>query len=294
VTFPVTASGPLFVGVFDQNAGVMRSVRVASPTSPAAFTITGIPAGNYVHFAILDQDGDGAIDGGDVANVKSGGPQGTIAVSADMTHDLVLSGANGEARVSTQHQIWQGQAGSDWYGIETEVRGQVKQPVRAVLYSAPGIAVPADVGGFHGGYAFFADQGATRPTVGDAYRYKVWYSDGSTELLSGSVAVVLDTFATGLAVNSALPYSKGQPMFTWTNPASPPAGYGLQLSLWGDGASWYYPRNDPMPAGTTSVRYDVDGSATPSSLAAGVAYTWTVVIQDPARNQASVHASYSY
>jgi hypothetical protein len=84
-------------------------------------------------------------------------------------------------------------------------------------------------------------------------------------------------------------------MFTWTNPASAPAGYGLQLSLYGDGgANWYYPRNSSMPAGTTMVRYDADGNATPSSLAAGLSYWWSVAVQDADRNSAETQASYSY
>jgi hypothetical protein len=293
VTFPGTATGPLYVGVFDQTAGVMRNQRIANPTSPQAFSIGGIPSGSsYFPFAIIDMNNDGAIDAGDLSNTGSGG-SANISITGATTHDIALSGANATAGVTTQHQIQQGVSGSDWYNVDARVNGLVKVPVAVILYSGPNVAVPVDVGR-QWEFDYYAGTGSTRPGLGDTYRLKVTYSDGSTELLSASVTTVLDSFATSLTVNTGSPYSQAVPLFTWVAPASPPASYTYRVSLYGPGASWWYPQNDGLPAGTTSAQYNADGNAMPSSLASSTTYNWSVIVQDAAGNQASAQTTYSY
>jgi hypothetical protein len=154
------------------------------------------------------------------------------------------------------------------------------------------MAVPADVARSHGDFETWSNGSGTRPNLGEAYGVKVTYSDGSSELLSGSVTTVLDAFANNLAVNRTL-YPPDAPLFTWDAPSSPPPSYGYRLSLWGSNASWYYPQKDAMPSGTTSVLYNADGMANPSTLVMGTLYSWAVIVEDPAGNQAIRWAAYT-
>jgi hypothetical protein len=291
VTFPATATGPLYVGAFDQNGGLMRATRIASPVSPQAFTVTGIPSGSsYFAFAILDQNDNGLIDAGDLSNTNGGGNQ-VIAITGATSHDITLSGANAEVRITTQHQVQQGSPGSDFYGMNLRVSGQVKLPVAVTLYSGAGVAVPVD---FPKNFDFqtFLGLGSSRPNPGGAYGFKIWYSDGTSELKTGSVTAVLDTFARSLSVTPAP--SANVPTFSWVAPASPPApSYTYRLSLYGPGANWYYPRNDGMPSTQVSAQYNVDGNANPSSLVTGSTYTWAVVVQDLEGNEASIQTTYT-
>jgi hypothetical protein len=48
-----------------------------------------------------------------------------------------------------------------------------------------------------------------------------------------------------------------------------------------------------MPSGTTSVLYNADGMANPSTLVMGTLYSWAVIVEDPAGNQAIRWAAYT-
>ena len=66
VTIPssVTPSGPLYVGLYDQNSNAVYGTVIASPSNSAPNTYSiKVPAGsNYFLFTILDQNNDGLID----------------------------------------------------------------------------------------------------------------------------------------------------------------------------------------------------------------------------------------
>jgi hypothetical protein len=289
VTFPGAATGPMYVGAFDQNAGVMRATRIASPTSPQAFTVTGIPSGsNYFVFAILDQNNNGLIDAGDLSNTNGGGNQ-AIAITGATTQNVTLSGANADVRVATQHQIQEGVTGSDSYYIQSRVSGLVKLPVAVTLYSGLGAPVPVDVAKYFDFETFLGMNG--RPNAGDTYGFKVWYSDGTSELKSGTISAVLDSFAQNLTVTPTP--SSTVPTFSWSAPASPPTSYVYHLSLYGPSASWFYPQNNGMPSTQLTVQYNFDGNANPSSLVTGTTYYWSVVVQDQNDNQASILTAYT-
>jgi hypothetical protein len=290
VTFPVTATGPMIVGAFDQGAGVMRSARIATPVSPQAFTISGIPSGSsYMVFAILDQNNSGLIEAGNLDNTNGAG---SIAITGPTTRNVVLAGGGAEVRVATEHQVTQSVPGSDSYGIRTRALGHLKLPVLVTLYSGHGVLVPAGLGkSFGTGFESSPYWSSTRPTVGDLYRFKVWYSDATSELKTGTLAVVLDAFANSLSV-VATP-SKNIPTFHWLAPASPPASYTYRLWLSGSGANWYYPSRSDMPSTQLSVQYNTDGNASPSSLVNGSTYGWAITVQDQDSNLATVQASYT-
>ncbi len=291
VTFPGTATGPLYAGVFDQSSfpPVMRFTRIASPMSPQAYTVTGIPSGsNYFVFAILDQNNNGLIDAGDVHNTGDGGGGQTIAITGATTQNVTLSGGNASVRIATEHQVQQGVPGLDSYSLQSRVSGQVKLPVAVTLYSGLNLAVPADIGKYYD-FDLWSNLGGTRPGVGDAYRFKIWYSDGTSELKTGSIAAVLDSFAQSLSV-TATP-SANVPTFNWLAPTSPPTSYTYRLSVYGN-ANWWYPQDNGMPSTQTSAVYNADGNANPPSLVAGTTYNWSVVVQDQGGNQASVWTTY--
>jgi hypothetical protein len=290
VTFTGTATGPLLVGAFDMSSGIMRGTRIASPVSPQAFTVTGIPTGtNFFHFAVLDQNDNGTIDTGDLGNTNSAG---TIAITANTTHDLVLSGANADVRILTTHQTFQGGAGSDNYGIQVRAEGQAKLPVALTLYSGPDVAVPFDIGKGNSAFQGTAKWSSTVPAIGDSYLFKVWYSDGTSELKTASVTVLLNSFAQNLFTDTTA--SATIPTFRWEVPVSPPLPYTFRLGLQASGGSqyWYYPQRSDMPSSQLSVRYNIDGSASVPSLSVGTTYNWYVTVTDREGNEASVVTSY--
>jgi hypothetical protein len=268
----------------------MRTTTIPSPSSPQAFTITGIPSGSgYMVFAILDQNNSGLIEAGNLDNTNGAG---SIAITGATTHNVVLVGGGAEVRVATEHQVTQSVPGSDSYGIRTRALGHLKLPVAVTLYGGNGVLVPAGLGkSFGTGFESSPAWTSTRPTVGDLYRFKVWYSDATSELKTGTLAAVLDAFANSLSV-TATP-SKNIPTFNWLAPSSPPSSYTYRLSLWGPSANWYYQSSSDMPSTQLSVQYNIDNNAQPTSLVNGSTYTWSVVVQDSDDNMATVQTSYT-
>src|SRR5205807_4260663 len=114
------------------------------------------------------------------------------------------------------------------------------------------------------------------PTVADTYQFQVTFSDGTTQTMSTSVSAVLNSFAQNLAMNTSAPnYSRTVPQLTWAAPASPPATYTYGVCLNGASLNWCYfggHNSNGIPSSQTSVVYDVDGSASSSSLTTGTTY----------------------
>ncbi len=286
VTFGVPATGALFVGAFDMVAGTMRGVQISNPVSPQAYTITGIPSGNnYMVVAILDQNNTGYIGEGNPNNTNQAG---TIAITGPTTRNVVLTGANADVFVITDHRLVA--PGSHTYAVRTKALSQAKRAVAVTMYSGPDVLVPVNLG--YNSYNFQSGQNweSTRPTVGATYGLKVWYSDGTTELKTGTLTTVLDSFATSLSVERSP--SANVPTFHWAAPTTPPDSYNYQFQLWGSGANWYYPRRESMPSTQTSVWYNVDGNAYPTSLVTGSTYYWQIQVRDREENTASVEAVY--
>jgi hypothetical protein len=135
------------------------------------------------------------------------------------------------------------------------------------------------------------------PTTADVYTFRVTFSDGSAQDLTTSpVAPILGASAapTNLVVNTGAPNSRTVPQFQWSAPASPPASYGYSIYInpTTGGQVWNYPNNGgSMPSTQLNVVYDVDGSASQSSLTSSASYNWAIVLQDPATgNRAQLQA----
>src|SRR6266404_6195187 len=78
VTFPGTATGPLYVGVYGSS---IYTQAFANPVSPVSYSFAGVPTGTYQNFAIIDMNNDGEIDVGDITNTNGHGNPPTINVS---------------------------------------------------------------------------------------------------------------------------------------------------------------------------------------------------------------------
>jgi uncharacterized protein (DUF2141 family) len=295
VAFTGTATGPLYVAVGDPNSMNMQVAAYPTPaSSPASFTVTGVPLGSWTVYAIIDQNNNGVIDEGDLRNVNANNAP-IVTVTGNTTGAAVtLASAKGTAATTTEHSMSADATPVVGYSLQNFLNDGVGRVVNVTILSGKNIPVPVDLARERQ-HDLWRGLGTTVPGVGDTYRYEVLYADGSSEILTSSVTAVLNSFATALTETTTGLGSVGQPLFSWTAPASPPAGiWGYSVSLRGNtvSANWDYPRDAPMVDNTiTSVRYNAGGTATPSSLSTG-SYTWMVSVIDALGNRARQDKSY--
>jgi uncharacterized protein (DUF2141 family) len=294
VTYGTTPTGPLYVAIGDPNGQGEFHVRVyASPgATSTSFSVSGVPPGTWGVFAILDQNHDGVIDAGDLKNT-SGPPSTLVTVSSTDVSGIAVALSSAKATAVTTTQASQFQGGSTFYGLQTVVNDGARHAVNVTVTSGPNVPVPWDLPNDwqHSG---FTSIGSTVPVVGQTYAYSVLYDDGSTGTLSSSVTGVLTSFARNLTATTTGAGSVAQPLFSWSPPSSTPTAtpYGYFVQLYGGSADWYYPNSGvPLSSGTTSVVYDVDGSASQANLGSGT-YTWSVTVQDANGNQAQEQKQY--
>lgn len=294
VTFPVTATGPMLVGLFS-NGGIYFK-RYTNPVSPLSYSIAGVPNGSYQAFAVLDMNGNGVIDAGDLSNTNGNTPSITVNGNNITGNNLTLSSA-ATATVNTDHQF---DGAIHNYNLNLGINDGIKRSVAVTLISGPNVAVPFDMGADTGNNTMNVWLNTTVPTVGDNYVFKVTFSDGTTQNITGSVTGVLGTnaIAQSLATvtNGASGSSTSVPLLTWAAPATPPASFTYRLNLYGSDANWNYPKDNGMPSTTTplQVLYNADSRASISSLTLGIIYTWQVQVRDANRNTATRSTTYSY
>jgi hypothetical protein len=296
VTFPGSVTAPLYVGVFGNN-GVFFE-RIASPTSPQAYSFSGVPAGTYSNFAIIDNNNNGEIDTGDLSNVSGNTNPPSITVSGSTIGNVTLSGAAATPVVSTNHQQFNGSG--DNYSLNLGINWGVKRPVSLVLFSGPNAPEPFDMSADENGNIQTPSflNGAV-PTVGDTYQFLVKFSDGTTQTISASITAVLTSFAQSLTMDTGAPHSRTVPQLTWAAPASPPASYTYSVCVNNQNGAflnWCYSggnNSNGIPSSQTSVVFDVDGSASSSSLTSGTIYNWSVQVQDSDGNSAQEQTNYT-
>ena len=290
VSFTGTATGSLYVGLYNENTGIPYTVRIANPVSPQAFTLPGVPNGTFFFFGIVDQDNNGYINLGDITNTN-GNAASALTVSGNMPQqNLILSSANVTSSISTSHQKYTRLLGgaSESYSLQFRVDQNMKLPVNVAIQMGTAMF---DIGksNNNNGYSQWVNLGTLRPLVGDPYAIQLGYSDGSTQNLPLTVAAVLDTFPTNLSPNSTA--AGGTiPTFTWAAPSPAPAGPYTFGQLWvqqqNSGNIWSWPSKNDIPSTTFSVLYNVDGKATQSPLSTGLTYVWSIAVRDAARNEA--------
>ena len=313
VTFSQTATGPLYVGFYNQSTGAVYVDVVGSktspPKSPASYTVQVPTASDYFFVGILDQNNSGLLTGpGQVTNTN-GNNQAPVPVTGNMTNeDLTLPSGNSTAAVMTQ--AWE-QINSNGtnisYNIGFNVNGLVKLPVAVELATGPalGVVIPADVatGGFSGNsdqFSYWTNLNGATPQVGDTYTLNVTYSDGSSEVLTVTVSAVLNAFATNLS-----PQGSGvstTPNFSWTDPQNASSYvYQFQLSDQNGNQIWQIPGNNSNSNGfsssITSITWDVDPTGSGdlpsvSSLNASSNYNWQITASDVNGNSAGVQVTF--
>jgi len=180
VTFPGTATGPLYVGLFDGKNSVIYGKEIPTPfSSGVTYSITGVPAGNYQAFAIIDQNNNGLIEPGDISNVSSnhGGPP-PLTVSGNIANNnIALTSAVSTMDVTTNHQQFNGS--NDSYGINFNLSWGTKRPVAMTLISGPNEALPWDMTvDSSNGIGTGLPNGVV-PVAGDTYQFQMTFSDGS-------------------------------------------------------------------------------------------------------------------
>lgn len=269
VTIPITPTGPLYVGVYAGHK-IYYFTRITSPAALHTYSLSGVPNGTYRAFAVLNQIND---EGTGDPSIDIYGELPILINNNNPTKNLIISAANSISHVATEH--WTG-GSSSGYILNFNVVGMIKLPVQVSLASGQNIPVPMDIQKANNSRGMFScsiNIGGVRPALTDTYRFDVTYADGTTEQLTAPVTAVLDSFVQN-------PFEAGPsvtPTFSWSAPASPPAFYSYYIevidSITGN-LVWYYPGSTPygMPSTQTSVLYNVDGTATQTSLISGRMY----------------------
>jgi hypothetical protein len=314
VTFTGTATGPLYVGFYDQNTGNVYAEQVGSksnpPTSPASYSVSVPDGSNYYFFGVLDQKNSGLVGGpGEFSNVNENNNTPVVINGPLTNEDLTLPNVNSIAFVRTQAQEQINNGTTINYGIDFEVDGQFKLPVAVEITteSNPGVVIPADIanGAFGNSkadrFSFSTSTNGFTPQVGDTYTLNVTYSDGTSENLTASVTAVLnDAFVTNL-----VPQGTGvsvTPNFSWTDPAGA-SNYTYQFSLCCDqqGTIWQIPsqnsNSNGFPYTITSITWNVDPTGSGdlpnvSSLSGLTNYSWQIQATDVDGNSAQVQVNF--
>jgi hypothetical protein len=317
ITYPGTATGPMYVGIFDYSTGggAFYGEYIANPSSPSTAYSIQVPIGSTYYFiSVIDNNDDGVVDTGDLSNVNTGGnPPSPNITGATSNEDLTLTGGNSLLQTYTGHTIQTGQ--SDNYSVNATVRPSLRLPVAVELISAtnPDVIVPQDIAvctdcGNHE-FELQASTQTTVPAVNDSYGLKVTYSDGTTDnpltatvtavLPSSAAATSLSTTTTG---NNASPTT---PSFNWTYPTAPPtnATYEFWICCSTNNYIWQIPGNNSKNPNFTSSQItpplvwgvdptDSTNTPSPTSLTTGTQYNWEIETLDS--NSDYVQTSVNY
>lgn len=279
VTFAGPATGTMIVGLYSSTTGVYFT-RIPITANTQNYNIAGVAAGSYFPFAVIDANGNGVLDIGEISNVNAIGGLITVVGGTSTGNDIVLSSASATAGVNTEHYrepTW------DKYSLMLGVNDGTKRAVAVTLVSGPNVAVPLDMSANR----VISLDTNTVPKTGDSYLFKVTFSDGSNQNILGSVTGVLDSLARNLTVTPTP--SASIPTFSWAAPATPPTSYVYRLVLWGDTdkISWRYPQDFGLPSTTLSVLYNG------VSLTPGNSYQWAVQVRDANGNSATSPSSFT-
>jgi uncharacterized protein (DUF2141 family) len=290
VTFGGTATGPMIVVVHPHhgNGGIYYTVvgsQASPPTSGASYSITGVPTGNYQLAVIIDNNNTGVVSAGDFTYGFNGGAP-TFAVSGATTESVTLTSADATAVVLTNYFIGGGGSG---YGLNLGALSGTKQLINLTLMSGPNVAVPFDMGFSPNNGNMFVNlaNGSTAPVSGQNYGFLVTFTDGSTQIIAGSVSAVLgpNNVAQNLLASSAS--GADTPTFSWSAPATPPAFLPFIYSLQNLGS------NNSIDVLSSVTSVDLAIAPYMQTLTTGT-YYWQVQVQDALGNNAQVQVSTPY
>lgn len=294
VFFPgVTPTGPLAVVLANQAVSppVFHVTVVGSPTSGGTFSATGVPAGHYEIYPVLDLNNNGSFDIGDIGPADSSdfNPSVTVGTAAVAAPDITLNNVNAATTLITSH----GKAPfGEWYNVEFSAQSMKKQVVKAQMTAGPLLlSGPMDLAVEWNQFRAWLSGG--RPNVNDQYSVTLTYADGSTEIVNSKVTGVLDNFPTPSAPVGYIPYGNGKPTFSWTAPSPAPAEY--MYSLWVNDTVNYDGVWDAwgLPSSQTSIVYGSAGDVMQDALTNGSTYNWTLSVIDRNGNRAQVQSTFT-
>ena len=301
VAFAQQPTGTLYVGLYNPATGQSFVTPIARPISPQSFAISGVPSGaSYLFFGLLDQNGDGLIGTGDPtnANTRAGGT--LLAVAGDLGQDLTLPAFNSSVTVATTHQVVGGT--TEVYGLAFNVQDGVKHVVATTLTEGPQALTPCSLASNKGG-PFVMEQinaQSFRPVPGDTYDLQATYQDGTSEVMPAVVTTLLDSFpgspaptGTGDASGSDLDV---KPTFTWTAPSPAPDTYTYTFTIAPQGGAPIWTVTG-LSSTTAALAWATDPTnaaniPTTTGLTIGQPYVWTLTVQDPTGNQATLSQTY--
>ena len=307
ITIPVgvAVSGPLYAGFFSQQSGIFAK-RIASPVVGANAFSVSVPTGNdYFYFGILDQNNDGVIDVGDVTNVNDNTTHSVNITGSANVGDLALSSAGGFAVVRTQYWSQTSSGGTyTGYGMNFQLNQGTKLPVLVTLTSGGSVVTPVDLSnwGTSGGtvqYAYRPSLETNSPNLGATYHFEVTYSDGTGEILDGTVTGVLGPSQLASNLSPNITSTGLQPTFSWSYPASASTYYyQFQLfdanynEIWripGSGGNSLGFTSSVIPSGSITWNVDPTNSnnhARVNALTSGLGYNWYIETRDSNGNSA--------
>ena len=320
VSFTGTATGPLYVGFYQQSTSQIWVTQVGSkvnpPVSGASYSVQ-VPDGNFGFFGLVDQANNGMFSPGDISNNNGNTGPSAITISGSLSNQtLALPNAASVATVGTS--LLQQTIGSNTvssYSLNLNVYEANDLPVTVTLTSGPNVINPVDMGlctSCHGSgeFSYSAYLNGIVPSVGDLYTFAVTYSNGTTATVSTSVTGWNGTTALVGASQLATLISPagsgigGTPSFDWTYPAN--AGsyvYQFQVCCGSNGTVWQIPGNNSNTNGFTSSQiapplvWGVDptnssNTPSPSTLSSGANYSWSVQTQDNNNNSAQAQMNF--
>jgi len=308
VTFSNTPTGPLYVGFYDYSAGRFYGEYFQNPASAQAFSINLPASSTYYFVGILDQNQNGYVDTGDLANVNGNIPTQVITGNTSGL-SLTLPGGNSNLFLVTVNNKTYGVTGNS-YTVAFGARPGVKLPIALQLTSASAgdIPVPKDISicTSCGSYQFqgYNSTASTIPLSSNVYGFKVTYSDTTTDTtptLTG--ATVLNAFATSPSPSTGTSTST-TPTFTWTYPTSASSyTYQFWVCCSSNSDIWDIPGPNSNGNGFTSSQIagsivwgtdPTDSTNTPSisALSTSTSYQWNIQTTDANNNESILTINY--
>jgi hypothetical protein len=282
ITFPGTASGPLYALITSYTTGISYFTRIAAPVSGLSYQVSGVPTDNYHMLTVIDSNNDGRLESGeprfDTSRVYS-----YQNIYQNGTINITMLASNGEVDLATRHKRT---ATGDSYGAMLTVLGNNKIPVSARLTGGPTyIPWPYTLYMADSQDSTFFSFGTQVPQIGDSYTVNTTYLDGSSEVLQASTTAVLQP--------------PGPPQFSGSDRTQPDISWAAPTTLPGPGFIYYVNILDGsgnlvwqsiVPSTQTSTTYS---AGTGPAMTAGASYTIAVGVQDGKTNQATYSVNYT-
>ena len=298
VTFASPATGPLYVSFNNSTTHQSYYTEIANPVSPQHYSIELPADGTYYTYAFIDQNNDNILqDNGDM--VQSGWVFMLAVAGSSATQDFNLEGGGSgffDGQTSNVQYVNLNGNTKQFYDFLAVAWSGSKQLTNMELVSGPNVIVPQDFYRCEWGPEFSFCNGlnldGNPPNVGDAYGFKLTYSDGSSEPVSKTITSLPGSFGanpTPAGLGTSL-----TPTFSWTDPPNA-STYVYNF----DGPYWSIPASGwgTFSSSIDSITWGVDptgGSNLPSapSLTSGEYYQWEVDATDSSNNASNLTVGY--